>query len=484
MSSNPLVGLSGLPPKQVLALALAEKARREKLKQEATPQSPVRPELKQQGSLIHDPDHPYYDILHGMCVDTDTGILVPYRNLILEGGRGSAKSWSVAEAFVELASAQPILVVCGREYQTSIKDSVHKLLKDTISRLGLSSWFTITNDSIRSRVGAEFIFKGFHNNVEQVIKSTEGADYLWVEEGQSVAKQSWKYIYPTIRKPGSKVIITMNRSEDTDATVTEFIDDPYPRTIHHHVNYDQNPFFSQELEEARMRDYNRILKATNDDERKQAQSDYDHTWLGLAKTLNNEVIFAGKYVVEAFDDQLYKKANRLLFGLDFGFSQDPTACNRMFILDDCLYIEYEAHGTNLDFAGNMSADGRGELEQALDTIPGIREWPIKADGARPETISFLRGKGFHVSPADKWPGSVEDGITHIRGFRKVVIHPRCKYTILEFKAYKYKVDRITQEVLPIIIDKNNHHIDDIRYGLDGYIQRRGDLGIWSKLGGG
>jgi phage terminase large subunit len=274
----------------------------------------------------------------------------------------------------------------------------------------------------------------------------------------------------------------MNRNEDTDATVTVFVDNPYPRTIHHHVNFDQNPYFTRELEEARIRDYNLIVNARNDESRAQAQSDYDHVWLGLAKTLNNEVIFAGKYVEEEFDDDLWKEAPRLLFGLDFGFSQDPTACNRMFIIDEVLYISHEMHGTNLDFAGNLSSDGRGELEQAMDTIPDIRDWPIKADLARPETISFLRNKGFACAPADKWKGSVEDGITHIRGFRKVVIHPRCKYTLLEFKSYKYKIDRITQEILPIIIDKHNHHIDGIRYGLDGYIQRKGDIGMWEKLG--
>lgn len=482
--SNSNLGLSNLPPKQVLALALAEKARREKLRKDAQVINPVRPDLANQaGSLIHNPESPFYDILHGQVMDPELGYLRPYRVLILEGGRGSAKSWSVAEALIERASAQPIRVVCGREYQTSMKDSVHKLLKDTINRLGLNSWFKVTGDTITSNVGAEFVFKGFHGNVDQVIKSTEGADVLWVEEGQSVAKHSWKVIYPTIRKPGSQVIITMNRDEDTDATVTEFIDNPYPRTIHHHVNFDANPYFSEELEEARMRDWLLIQNALTDDARKQAQSDYDHVWMGLAKVLNNEVIFAGKWIEQEFDELLWKQAPRLLYGLDFGFAQDPTALNRMFILNNCLYISHEAHQTQCDFAGNMK-DGKGELEQLLDSVPGTREWPIKADGARPETISFLRGKGFNVSAAEKWQGSVEDGITHIRGFDKVVVHPRCKYTILEFKSYKYKVDRITGEVLPVIIDKNNHHMDDIRYGLDGYIQRRGDLGMWAKLGGG
>ncbi len=255
----------------------------------------------------------------------------------------------------------------------------------------------------------------------------------------------------------------------------------YLLKIHPLTHFDENPFFPIHLEKLLQVYLSKISNADNDDERAQAQSDYDHVWMGQCKTINNEVVFSGKYATEIFPDDLYKKADRVFFGADFGFAQDPSTLVRFFIFDAVLYIEYEAHGVGVEFHGNM-VDEMGELEQLYRSVPDSNKWPIRGDNSRPETISFIRGLGFDISPADKWPGSVEDGIAHMRGFKKIVIHPRCKHTTNEFGSYKYKVDRTSGDVLPIIIDKNNHCIDAIRYGLDGYIQRRGDLGIWVALG--
>ena len=116
-------------------------------------------------------------------------------------------------------------------------------------------------------------------------------------------------------------------------------------------------------------------------------------------------------------------------------------------------------------------------------MPGARDWPIKADGARPETISYLHRQGFTISAAEKWPGSVEDGIAHLKGFKRIVLHERCKHMDEERRLYRYKVDPKTQQVLPVVIDKHNHGWDAIRYSLDGYIQRRGAAGVWARLAG-
>ena len=120
-------------------------------------------------------------------------------------------------------------------------------------------------------------------------------------------------------------------------------------------------------------------------------------------------------------------------------------------------------------------------ESTYPGIPGAREWPIKGDNSRPETISFLRRQGFNIDAADKWQGSVEDGITHLRGFEEIIIHERCKHTAAEARLYSYKVDKLTREILPVIVDKHNHCWDAIRYSLDGYIQARGGLGVWQRL---
>ena len=145
---------------------------------------------------------------------------------------------------------------------------------------------------------------------------------------------------------------------------------------------------------------------------------------------------------------------------------------RSFIQDDCLFIDAEAfgHGIEID-----------ETPQLFDSIPTSRSWPIKADAARPETISYMRRKGFNIEPAEKWPGSVEDGIAHLKGFKRIVIHERCKHMQEERRLYSYKVDKITNQVLPVIVDKWNHGFDAVRYSLDQYIQRRGGLGVWAQL---
>lgn len=427
-------------------------------------------------SLLDDPEDPFYDLLHTKY--TEQGRKARWK--IYYGGRGGRKTWMIAEALVRRMLREKTLVLCGREYQNSISDSVHRILVNTIERLDVKRSFHVTQTSIRHRTnGSEVIYKGLHNAVTE-IKSTEDVDIVWLEEGQSLSKLTLQTIGPTIRKPGSEIWISFNPKERSDPVYQRFIVVGDPDAIVRKVNWDTNPFFTEELESERQQALRAIAEADNDEERKQAQADYDWIWDGQLHELSNEIVYAGKWVVQEFPDDLYKKAPRLLFGQDYGFAQDPMAFVRMFIYEQNLYIEYEAGGVSLDFLGNLK-DGAGELEQVMLQIPEAKMWPIKADSARPETISFLRGVGFNVAAADKWQGSVEDGITHIRGFRKIIIHPRCKNVKFEMQNYKYKVDRITGEVLPIIIDKHNHYMDAIRYGLDGYIQRRGDVGIWTRF---
>lgn len=362
-------------------------------------------------------------------------------------------------------------MLCVREYQTTIKDSAHKVLKDTIKRLGLTKAFTITNDSIRSLCGAEFIFKGLHNN-EEGVKSTEGIDICWVEEAQTVKAGSWRTLTPTIRNGAvygdrPEIWVSYNLIEEEDATHQRFVIKGRTNSIVHKVNYDSNPYFGgvllDEMQDDRDLDYHL----------------YEHIWLGMPLKISNAIIFSGKYEVREFADDLWQQAERLYFGADFGFSQDPASLERSFIVDDTLYVEYEAYGVGVEL---------DEMPEFYDSVPGSRDWPIKADGSRPETISHMRRKGFNISAAEKWDGSVKDGITHLKRFKKIVIHPRCKGLASEARLYRYKVDK-TQvdergqpQVLPLIVDKHNHGWDAIRYSLDGYIMRSGDIGMWERLG--
>lgn len=420
----------------------------------------VPPEFKDGPSLVLNRNHPLSDLYYKKA---------PYK--IYWGGRGSAKSWGIAEALIRLTAALPLRVLCTREYQISIKHSSHKLLKDTIDRLGMQQWFIVTADNIKSRSGAEFIFMGLHAN-ENGIRSTEGVDITWVEEGQSVTAASWRSLTPTVRrKPDAEIWVSFNLIDEADATYQRFVVNRRPNSIVHKVNYDSNPYFPdglrEEMETDKENDYHL----------------YEHIWLGMPLKVSNAVILSGKYTVRAFEDDLWRDADRLLFGGDFGFAQDPSTLTRMFIIERAgkkfLYIEYEAVATGIE------TNGYGEF---YDLVPGSRDWPIKADSARPETISAIRGEGFAISAADKWDGSVKDGIAHLRGFHQIIIHPRCTEHAREARLWRYKVDKnqVDQygqpQVLPIVVDKNNHTWDGVRYGLDGYIQRSGAMGVWARIG--
>lgn len=375
----------------------------------------------------------------------------PHRYKVFYGGRGSGKSFSVARALILIASRATVRVLCCREIQNSIRDSSYQLLKDMVQRLGLESQFVFTDQEIRCpATGSRFIFKGLLRN-EQSVKSTEGIDICWVEEAQTVSESSWEVLIPTIRKPYSEIWVTFNPLNSDDPTTQRFIEHAPPEAYVRKVNYDENPYFPEELRKELEWD------KAHDFEK------YLHIWEGYPRTISDAQIFKGRYVVEDFPDDLWEKADRLFFGADFGFARDPSTLVRCFIYEDRLYIDHEAYGVGVEI---------DELPQLYRSVPGAEEWPIKADAARPETISYLSRAGFRISAADKWQGSIEDGIAFIKSFEKVVIHPRCRHTADEFRLYSYKVDRLTQEVLPVVVDKFNHCVDGLRYALVDYIKAR------------
>lgn len=384
----------------------------------------------------------------------------PARYKVLLGGRGGAKSWGIARALVLIAASSKKRILCTREVQNTMRDSVHKLLSDTIDAMGLAPWFSITRESIKSLSGSEFIFKGLRFDV-QGVKSTEGVDICWVEEAQTVSQDSWDVLIPTIRSIGSEIWISFNPGEESDPTYKRFVVNPPPDAVVVEINYDDNPWFPdvlrREMEYCRSVDFDA----------------YMHIWRGKPRKISKAAIFADKVHVEAFPDDLWEHADRLFFGADFGFATDPSTLIRFFILGRRLYISHEAYGVGVEL---------DHMPEFYDAVPGSREWPIMADCSRPETISHIRSRGFAIDAAEKWPGCVEDGIAHIRAFEKIVIHERCKHMIDEANLYSYKVDAKTGQVLPVVVDKHNHCWDAVRYGLDGYIQRRGSLDVWGRLG--
>lgn len=361
----------------------------------------------------------------------------PHRKNILYGGRGSAKSHTVARYCIIRSMERPIRILCTRELQKSIAESVHQLLCSCIEQMGLESQFNIQRDRIIGANGSEFIFAGVRQNTNE-IKSMEGITICWVEEAQAMSQQSLDVLIPTIRAPGSILIFTFNPFKDSDP-VYVMSQNPDEDTLVIKANHDDNPFFPEELrremEHDRERDYDKYL----------------WIWEGQCLGISKAQIFRDKYEVREFDTP----DNALFYyGGDWGFSTDPTTVIRSFIVGNTLYIDYEAWKVGCDIEDTPSL---------YDEVPGTSIYPIYADNARPETISFMQSRRYNVIGAEKWPGCIEDGISYLRSFSKIIIHPRCVHTIEEFGLYQYKVDHQTNEILREPLDKFNHCIDALRY---------------------
>ena len=354
-----------------------------------------------------------------------------HRYKVAYGGRSSGKSYSMILASLARAMESKIRILCVRQFQNSIADSVHKLIADSIYKLKLDKYFEVTQSAIRCVNGSEFIFKGIHNNVQE-IKSLEGIDIAVCEEAQNFTDDSWEILIPTIRKEGSEIWVCFNPDREDDATYRRFVKNPPPDCKTVLINYMDNPWcpevMKKEAENCRLADYPK----------------YEHIWLGKTVMETEAQIFKGKFELLDFEAEPYTE---FFWGCDWGFSTDATTLIRCFIEDGCLYIDYEAYGVGVEME---------ELPQLFDSVPESRKWRIRADCARPETISFVARHGFDCVAAEKWQGSIEDGIEYMRSFKKIYIHPRCKHTYEEFKYYSYKKDRVSGDILPIVVDAWNH----------------------------
>ena len=382
----------------------------------------------------------------------------PKRYKVYYGGRGAGKSWSFALTLLLMGAKKKKRVLCTREVQGSMKQSVHKLLSQCIELLKLGYFYRITREGIYGRNGTEFIFYGLKHDPMQ-IKSLEGVDICWVEEAQKISNESWDVLIPTIRKDGSEIWISFNPNLETDPTYVKYVvNEQRENSLIVKVNYWDNPFFSDELREEL--EYQKELD----------YDDYLHIWEGHCKTASDSQIFRNKFIVEEFkasDDVVF------YYGLDWGFSQDPTAVLRCYIINNELYIDYESGGTQIELDSTY---------KLIDAIPKSKQYTIRADSARPESISFVKRQGYKIESVHKWAGSVEDGIEHIRSFKKVHIHTRCMETASEFVKYSYKVDRVTGDILPMIIDAHNHYIDALRYALQPMIKQKGKPRLGKVIG--
>lgn len=330
---------------------------------------------------------------------------------------------------------------CLREVQKSLKNSVKLLVEDKIRSKGLTDRFEILESEIRTPGGGVIIFQGMQNHTADSIKSLEGFDVAWVEEAQSLSQRSLDLLRPTIRKPGSELWFSWNPNKPTDPVDTLLRGETPPSDCEVvEVNWDANPWLPPEL------------RADMEDDRRRDPDKFMHVWQGHY-SLNSEARVFRNWKVEEFvtpDNAVHR------FGADWGFAIDPTVLVRCHIEGRKLYVDHEVWrvGCEID-----------RTPALFDKIAGSRKWPIRADSARPETVSYMKRQGFRITPAIKGQGSIEDGVEFLRSF-DIIVHPRCKKVADELTLYAYKVDEHTGEILPALDDKNNHTIDALRYALE------------------
>ncbi len=376
----------------------------------------------------------------------------PQRYKVAYGGRGSGKSWGFARALLILGSEKPLRVLCAREVQKSIKQSVHTLLEDQIQALGLGSFYQVTEAEIRGKNGTNFSFTGLASHTVESVKSFEGCDRVWIEEAQTVSKKSWDILIPTIRKPGSEIWVSFNPDLDTDDTYQRFVINSPPNSIVQKVNYTENPWFPPELEQ----------------ERKHCQKtrpeDYENIWEGNCKAAVEGAIYAnevreaqeqGRVCNVPYDPMIKAHA---VFDLGWNDSMSIIVCQKVRSEIRLLnYIE-DDHQT-LDYYSAMLKDMR--LNWGKMYLPHDGDTKDFKTGRSAREIMGKLGWNVEIVPNI----GVEQGIKAARmAFRQAYFDKGNTARLMDcLKRYRRAINQSTNEPGQPLHDEYSHGADCFRY---------------------
>ena len=373
------------------------------------------------------------------------------RYKVLWGGRGGAKSWGIARALLILGTKNPMRVLCAREFQTSIRDSVHKLLIDQIASLGLTDFYEITERTIRGKHGSEFNFVGLKNNVANV-KSFEGIDVCWVEEAQTVSARSWDVLIPTIRKEGSEIWVSFNPELETDATYQRFIIHKPESAIVQKINWNDNPWFPEVL------DLERRTLQSNDIEA------YNTVWEGLCRQTVDGAVFAREMQMAELEERItkvrYDPTKPCYTVWDLGWADSTAIWVVQFIAQEIRLIRYieDSQQTISHYLALLQTFG-----YVYDTHWLPHDAQNKTIGSNGRSIEeIVRNAGFKTKIIPKT--SVVDSINAARTlFRNCYFDRDNCYDGLQcLRHYKYDVDPDTKQ-----FSKNPLH-DQYSHGADAF----------------
>jgi len=381
-----------------------------------------------------------------------TPFLEPKRYKCVFGGRGSGKSFSIAQLLVLKAFKEPTRILCAREIQRSISDSVLQLLGDTVTRLGLNDFFDVQKSQIIGRNGSRFLFLGLSNNISKV-KSYEGLDVCWVEEAESVSYTSWETLIPTVRKKGSEIWVSFNPNDEMDDTYQRFVVNPPPDAYVKKVNYNQNPWFPEELEKERL-----YLKGKNEDL-------YNHVWEGEVLS-NRDGAYYAKFIP---NDQIidFKVEPNIPVDSYWDLGVSDSSCiwlvqqiGMEIRVVDC----YENQGEGLQFYINWLHDWRAKHQAVFGDHYAPHDIQVRELGTGKSRLETARKLGIHFRVVRKL--SIEDGIHAARA-----ILPKCYFEktntkdgLQALRRYRKEFDEKKGIYKPHPLhDWSSHYADAFRY---------------------
>jgi len=364
-----------------------------------------------------------------------------WREAAVYGGRFSLKSHTVARYLLIQARMKKTRIACFREFQSSIADSSHQLLADLINLYELKE-FEITNNSIINKLnGSDFLFKGMHRN-EQSIKSIEGIDIAWVEEAQSVSKLSIDVLTPTVRKEGSRIIYTYNRLLEDDPVHQRLVLEGRPNTLVINVNYDIAMKYKMMPE---------IIRLEMEDDKEKRPALYKHKWLGEPNSLERKI-----YRNWAIIESIPHEARLERYGLDFGYSNDPTSIVAVYYYNGGYILD------EITFQKGLSNKQIGDILKNHDTAL------VVADSAEPKSIDEIASYGISIVGAVKGSDSIVHGITTIQA-QKVSLTQRSQNIIREYNNFFWTTDK-NEKIINEPEAGFDHSMDALRYALASLIK--------------
>jgi len=373
------------------------------------------------------------------------------RYKVLYGGRGGAKSWGIARALLVIGSTKVTRVLCAREFQTSIKDSVHKLLSDQIMAMSLTEFYEITDRTIRGKNGTEFNFVGLKNNVSNV-KSYEGVDICWVEEAQSVSKRSYDTLIPTIRKEKSEIWISFNPELETDETYRRWVANPPDNAKVVKIGWQDNPWFPEVLRDEKDALKNRDPEA------------YQTVWEGMCRLTVDGAVFAKEMQMAEINNQItnvpYDPIKPVYTIWDLGWADSTAIWFVQFIGVEIRVLRYieDSQKTISYYLAEIQKFG-----YVFDTHYLPHDAASKNLGTGRSIEEIVRATGMNVRVLDRVP--IADSINAAR-----TIFPRCYFDrqnttdgLQCLRHYRYEVDPDTKQFSRTPLhDQYSHGADAFR----------------------